>query len=73
MDNSQIPTPLSNSEPGSINELYQKDPLDLTEDELERVVVSLRAQRAQWQQSEVNKAAKPKTKKVSLEDLELEL
>ncbi len=39
-------SPLAEAEPDSLDELYYKDPLDLTDSDLDKIVEDLRAKRA---------------------------
>lgn len=45
-------TPLAEASPESLQELLDKDPLKLTDSDIERVVTSLREARSKWEQSE---------------------
>lgn len=48
--------PLQEASPTSLSEIFEKDPLLLTDEEVERVVQEFRAQRKNW----IEKEAKPK-------------
>lgn len=67
-------SPLSEASPESLQELFDKDPLKLTDPDIERVVTELRAQRGRWEISQKTRKA-PKAETIStaasLEDLGL--
>jgi hypothetical protein len=67
-------SPLAEALPTSLQELFDRDPLSLTDDDIDRIVAELRAQRSRWEagQRAGKKApaqAAPTT--LSLEDLGL--
>lgn len=49
-------SPLEEATPDSLQELFDRDPLQLTDSDIEKIVTELRAQRARWEVRE----AKPK-------------
>lgn len=55
-------TPLAEAEAFSLDELFSRDPLDLTDDDLRKIVHELRARRSQWAQEE--EAAQKEGRKV---------
>lgn len=64
-------SPLAEASPESLQELFDKDPLELTDHDVERIVAELREQRGRWTQAEKKgkKVAAPKS--ISLADLDL--
>ena len=63
-------SPLSEASPDSLEELFSRDPLDLTDRDLDRIVAELRAKRHLWTQEQ---ATKPERKsKVARKELDLE-
>jgi len=78
----QSPFPLDQASPESLDELFSRDPLQLSDQDLDRIVAHLRAQRNQWKQEEASGAKQSKAKgvtssgpkeKVSLDMLDLKL
>lgn len=59
------PSPLAEANPASLQELFDLDPLRLTDNDLDRIVLALRAQRAKWEASEKTKKGKPATVTIS--------
>ncbi len=53
-----VPNPLDNSNPASLEELFDKDPQFLTEPDIELIVKNLRLQRTTWKAEEHKKRAK---------------
>lgn len=56
-------SPLAEADPRSLQQIFDDDPLNLTDDDIERVVVELRAQRSRWEKAE--KAGPKKSKAVA--------
>lgn len=46
------PSPLQEADPASLQELFNRDPLSLTDSDIDRIVTELRAQRARWEQGQ---------------------
>ena len=65
--------PLTEAASDSLQELFDRDPLQLTDHDIERIVTELRAQRERWQVAEKKGAKRPAPKNISLSDLDLEL
>lgn len=59
-------TPLAEANPASIQELFNKEPEELTDWDIESLVKALREQRSKWAQLEIAKANKEKKEKVQL-------
>lgn len=74
-----LKSPLHSAAPESLDELFSRDPLELTDQNLDQIVSHLRAQRHQWAQEEATGAKKSKAKqikpkeRVKIEDLNLNL
>lgn len=75
-------SPLHEATPDSLDELFSRDPLELSDQDLDSIVAHLRAQRNQWHAEEAagakkaskkGKAAPGPKEKISLENLELDL
>jgi len=74
-------SPLSEVDPASLNELFARDPMDLTNQDLDKIIAALRAQRLKWKQDEASGGAKKaakianaaETKKISVDDLDIDL
>lgn len=68
-------SPLAEAEPNSLQELFDKDPLNLTDPDIERIVTELRAQRDRWVKTEAKTGHKKKAApaNISLADLDLNL
>jgi protein tyrosine phosphatase len=65
-------SPLAEANPESLQEIFDKDPLSLTDDNIEQVVQELRAQRDKWELAEKKTKAKAQVvSNISLEDLGL--
>jgi predicted DNA-binding transcriptional regulator YafY len=67
-------SPLAEASPESLQELFDKDPLQLTSDDIERIVTELRAQRERWKAAEAtgaHKRVKKEVVKLDLADLGL--
>lgn len=45
---SEEKTPLAKADPKSLDDLYSSDPLDLTDDDVDRITADLREKRALW-------------------------
>lgn len=56
MTSEATPSPLSEVKEDSLNDLFMKDPLNLSEADIERVVTELRRKREQWQAAEASGA-----------------
>lgn len=52
------PSPLQEADPASLQELFDRDPLSLTDSDIDRIVTELRAQRARWEQGQSARAKK---------------
>lgn len=63
-----IPSPLTEASPTSLQELFDKDPLSLTDDDVERIVGELRAQRDRWEKA----SPKQKSKLEAVTDISVE-
>lgn len=74
-------SPLAEVDPASLNELFSRDPLKLSDQDIDKMVEIYRAQRLRWKQEEATggpkKAAKiannAETKKLSLDDLDIDI
>jgi hypothetical protein len=66
-------TPLSEASPTSLQDLFDKDPLSLTDSDIEQIVSSLRAARVKWESAPKGRApkAEPKPLPTDLADLGL--
>jgi hypothetical protein len=68
-------SPLAEANPESLQEIFDKDPLKLTDDDIERVVAEERAMREKWKASEragsTRKPPKQEVPNLSLDDLGL--
>jgi len=62
---------LAEANPNSLQVLFDLDPLQLTDDNIEAIVRELRAQRERWKQAEAKGRAKKELVKVDLADLGL--
>lgn len=58
-------TPLTQANPQSLETLFNKDPLTLTESDIEIIILKLREERARWNQEENKKKSAPKTPKTA--------
>lgn len=67
----QSPSPLDEATPESLNDLFSRDPLDLAEPDIEKIVQYLRSARERWDTAESQgkksapRAAKAPAAKVS--------
>jgi hypothetical protein len=76
-------SPLTEADPHSLNELFERDPLQLKDPEIEFIVHALRRQRVTWEAEEAkakskgkrpsSAAAKEAAKKITLDSLDLDL
>ncbi len=77
MPDPQMGSPLVQAEPESIDELFSRDPLELTKEDLGKIVSILRAQRASWkldqQPAKAGGKPKPPAGNITIESLKLEL
>jgi hypothetical protein len=65
-------SPLAEASPTSLQEIFDKDPLSLTDEDIDRTVAELRAQRERWEKTEAKGRGKPKELvKIDLADLGL--
>jgi len=67
-------TPIAEANPASLDELFSRDPLDLADTDLDKMVAELEAQRLAWESNKpatkVKAEAKTKAKaKLSLADM----
>jgi len=73
-----VETPLADVTEISLAELFAKDPLKLTDQDLTRIVNHMRASRSQWLEQEEGKKKAPKQDKtastsVDISQLEIEI
>ena len=73
-----VETPLADVNENSLAELFAKDPLKLTDQDLTRIVNQMRASRSQWLEQEEGKKKAPKqdktaSKSVDISQLEIEI
>jgi hypothetical protein len=66
-------SPLAEADASSLQELFDKDPLLLTDSDIEKIVTELRAQRGRWVLAEKKGKKKEAPKNISLADLDLDL
>lgn len=69
---SLISNPLAEANPQSLDEIFSKDPVNLNDDDIEKVVAELRAQAARFEAAEktgANKRVKKAQVTLSLDDL----
>lgn len=72
MTHTTTTSPLTEASPTSLDELFSMDPLQLTDENIDRIVLELRAQRERWQQTEKKgRAKKAETVTLNLDDLGL--
>ena len=81
MSNELAPSPLAEAPATSLDELFSRDPLDLADADIDRIVAELRRQRANFKLAESQgKTARPRkapamtveqAKSITLEDLGL--
>lgn len=72
MTNSTEPSPLAEANPASLDELFSRDPLSLSNNDIARGVEALRAQRANWKIAEAQgKTKAPKAKKAKPDSAEV--
>lgn len=64
-------TPLAEAEPNSLQELFDRDPLKLSRDDIEAIVTELRAQRERFVKAEAKPKKQAAPASLSLEDLGL--
>ncbi len=74
MSTETSPNPLAEAEPSSLDELFSRDPLGLSDQDISSIVRELRRQREKWLAEPEKKAAKKPASKpvkldVSLDDL----
>lgn len=63
----ETPSPLAEAEAYSLEELFSRDPLEMTEEDLRKIVTEMRARRHLWHTVEMEAAAKgtrPNTRKI---------
>jgi hypothetical protein len=70
------PNPLREASPESLNELFERDPLSLTDSDVESIVAQLRVARSKWAEEEAQKQrsgkkSKPADPNMTLDDLGL--
>jgi hypothetical protein len=53
------PSPLEEASTESLDELFSRDPLQLAEEDIAKIVTRLRAERAKWDIEQAEAAAKP--------------
>jgi hypothetical protein len=68
--------PLREASPESLNELFERDPLSLTDSDVESIVQQLRVARSKWAEEEAQKQrsgkkSKPADPNMTLDDLGL--
>lgn len=66
-------SPLLEAQAESLQELFDKDPLSLTDSDVEKIVTELRAQRGRWQIAEKKGKKVSAPKNITLDDLDLTL
>ena len=67
-------SPLVEAQADSLNDLFDRDPLELSSVDLERIVHTLRLARKNWEHDQLTGAKTPKAKAVvALADLDIEL
>lgn len=64
-------SPLAEANPDSLQELFDRDPLELTDADVERIVTELRDQRSRWVKAEAKGKKQAAPKSLSLADLDL--
>ena len=64
-------SPLLEASPDSLQELFDKDPLQLTSQDIDRIVAELRSQRERFVQAERKGKRQAAPKNISLADLDL--
>lgn len=63
-------SPLSSASPTSLEELFSKDPWDLSDSDRMAIIVALRSERARWEFGEkAKKMGKKATTDLNLDDL----
>jgi hypothetical protein len=70
------PNPLREASPESLNGLFERDPLSLTDSDVESIVQQLRVARSKWAEEEAQKQrsgkkSKPADPNMTLDDLGL--
>jgi len=69
-------TPLAEAKPDSIEELFRRDPLKMTDADVDAVILAMREKRATWAKAEAEgktrgrKPAAPKGPELDLSDLD---
>jgi len=80
--NALLQSPLVQASPESLDELFSRDPLELSSQDIDKIVAHLRAQRHQWSADEAAGATKARSKgkkppapkeKIALDQLDLEI
>ena len=66
-------SPLLEAQAESLQELFDKDPLQLTDSDVEKIVTELRAQRGRWLIAEKKGKSKSAPKNITLDDLDITL
>lgn len=56
-------TPLVEADPKSLDDLYNEDPLNLTDEDIDRLTEDMRANRALWEKEEKAAAAEGRARK----------
>lgn len=74
MENNQ----LSEARPSSLSELFARDPLTLTDEEVDRIVAEMRDARERWYKEETEAKAKgrranPAAANIKLDELDIEI
>ena len=75
MENSQSileNSPLKEVEKGSLAELFQRDPLKLSSNDVQRICQELRSKRSQWALDEAKNRVKKEAKKESLSQIDMD-
>lgn len=68
-----VTSPLNEPTIGSLDELFSRDPLELSNQDIDKIVSALRAQRKQFKLSEEDPKKHKKPKNLSLADLNIEI
>lgn len=58
-------TPLSEADPKSLDELFNEDPLNLTDSDVERLVAELRANRHLWKKEDAEAKSQDRARRPS--------
>jgi hypothetical protein len=64
--------PLREADPASLNELFERDPLSLTDSDVESIVAQLRVARSKWAEEEAQKQSRGKKSKPADANLNLD-